>query len=323
LALNVNQFGVYSTTQSYYREYHRSFNNKNLGDFMRFSYHACMCPPDQYLALAQAAESFGFDGFTLPDSICYPKVADTKYPYNNDGSRNFLEGTPFIDPFIAVASMAAVTEKLHFTTSVLKVPVRNPVLLAKQITSLNALTNNRFSLGAGISPWIEDFEICDQPWEKRGKRLDEMVEIIRGFHGDDYYSFSGEFYDIAAAKMCPVPSKPTPVLFGGHAELALKRAAKTGDGWIHAGGDIESLKPLIQRLNDLRDEYGTTDKPFEIHAMTADAYSLEGIERLKAIGVTECIIGGRDAYSGEQDNTSVEQKRAMMQWFNETIISQL
>ncbi|HEY9033509.1 MAG TPA: hypothetical protein VIN71_06210, partial [Pseudomonadales bacterium] len=82
---------------------------------MRFAYHACMCPADQYLELARSAEEFGFAGFTMPDSICYPQIADTKYPYNSDGSRNFLEGTPFIEPFIAIPYMAAVTSTIRFT----------------------------------------------------------------------------------------------------------------------------------------------------------------------------------------------------------------
>lgn len=288
---------------------------------MRFAYHACMCPPDQYLDLAKEAERVGFDGFTMPDSICYPKIADTKYPYNKDGSRNFLEGTPFIEPFIAIPYMAAATEKLRFTTSVVKLPIRNPVLVAKQVTSINALTNNRFAFGVGISPWIEDFEICGEKWEGRGKRLDEMLDIIRGLHTGEYFGYDGEFYQIPEHKMCPVPSQQTPILIGGHAELALKRAARIGDGWIHAGGDIASLKPMIDRINELRDEYGTADKPFEIHAITADAYTVEGVQQLEELGVTECIIGGRDAYAGKQDTSSVADKVQMMEWFADNIIN--
>ena len=288
---------------------------------MRFAYHACMCPADQYLELAQAAESLGFDGFTLPDSICYPQVADTKYPYNADGSRNFLDGTPFVEPFVTIPYLAAVTKKIRFTTSVVKLPIRNPVLLAKQITTINTLTNNRFVLGAGISPWIEDFEICGERWEKRGKRMDSMIEIIRGLHSGDYYGHDDEFYQIPACKMNPVPSKVTPILIGGHADLALKRAAKIGDGWIHAGGDTATLKKHITRLNELRDEYGTADKPFEIHAITADAFSVEGVQALEDIGVTECIIGFRDAYAGEQDSSSVKDKPGMMKWYADNIIS--
>lgn len=288
---------------------------------MRFAYHACMCPAEQYAPLAKAAEELGFDGFTLPDSICYPEVATTKYPYNKDGSRNFLDETPFIEPFIAIAYMAAVTSKIRFTTSVLKLPIRNPVLVAKQLTSINVISNNRFAVGVGISPWIEDFEICGERWDGRGKRMDEMIEIIRGLHSGDFYGFTGEFYDIPALKLNPVPSQSTPILIGGHAEPALRRAATIGDGWIHAGGTLETLTGFTQRLNELRKEHGTAHKPFEIHAATGEAFNVDGVKRLEDIGVTESIIAFRDPYKGEQDNSSVEDKIKMMTWFAENIIS--
>lgn len=288
---------------------------------MRFAYHACMCPADQYLELARSAEEFGFHGFTMPDSICYPKEAETKYPYNSDGSRNFLDGTPFIEPFIAIPYMAAVTEKLRFTTSVVKLPIRNPVIYAKQLTSMRALIGDRFALGVGLSPWQEDFDVCGVPWQGRGKRMDEMIEMIRGLHSGDYFGFEGEHFSMPEIKMCPVPETQTPILIGGHAEPALKRAARSGDGWIHAGGDIASLKPLIERINELRKEYGTDHKPFEIHAITADAYSADGVKQLEELGVTECIIAFRDAYSGKQDTSTVDDKRKMMDWFAENVIS--
>jgi probable F420-dependent oxidoreductase len=288
---------------------------------MRFAYHACMCPVDQYLPLAREAEALGFQGFTLPDSICYPKIADTKYPYNADGSRNFLDGMPFVEPFSAIPAMAAVTSKLRFTTSVVKLAIRNPVFVAKQLTTINAMFDNRFVFGVGLSPWIEDFEICGERWEGRGPRMDEMIEIIRGFHSGEYFGFKGKYYDIPECKMCPVPTQQTPILIGGHAEAALKRAAKIGDGWVHAGGDIKSLTPLIDSLNKLRKEYGRDHLPFEIHAITADAYSVDGVKRLRDLGVTECIIGFRDAYAGGPDNKTLEQKYGEMRWFADNIIA--
>lgn len=288
---------------------------------MRFTYAPIMCPPEQYLPLAKAAEELGFDGLTMPDSICYPKDADTKYPYNADGSRNFLEDVPFIEPFIAIPAMAAVTEKLRFTTSVYKLAIRNPVITAKQLSSLAVMTNNRFAFGVGLSPWQEDFAICDAQWEKRGKRMNQMIEIIRGLCTGDYFGYDSEFYQIPESKICPVPSQNIPFLIGGHAPLALKRAARIGDGWIHAGGSIDTLKPLIADINTYRQEYGTQDKDFEIHAITADAYNVDGIKQLTEIGVTECIIGFRDAYAGEPDDKTVEEKIGMMRWYADTVIA--
>ncbi|MGI9287091.1 MAG: TIGR03619 family F420-dependent LLM class oxidoreductase [Pseudomonadales bacterium] len=286
---------------------------------MRFAFQAGMCAPDQYLPLAKACEEIGFDAFTLPDSICYPKESDSEYPYNDDGSREFLDGVPFIEPFSLIPAMAAVTQQLHFTTSVMKLPIRQPVLVAKSLSSVAVISNNRFTFGVGLSPWPEDFAVCNEPWKARGKRMDEMVEMIRGLMTGDYYGFEGEHYQLAPIKICPVPSKPVPILFGGHADAALKRAARTGDGWVHAGGTIETLKPFIDRLNELRKEYQRDHLPFEIHAITKDAYSADGVRQLEDMGVTECIIGFRNVYAGEPDS-NLEEKLGQMNWFADEVI---
>jgi alkanesulfonate monooxygenase SsuD/methylene tetrahydromethanopterin reductase-like flavin-dependent oxidoreductase (luciferase family) len=294
---------------------------------MRFAFHATMCQTDHYIPLAKAVEAHGYHGFTFPDSICYPEIANTKYPYNEDGSRNFLEGLPFLEPFCAIPALGAVTERLRFTTSVIKLPIRNPVHVAKQTSTIACMTHNRFALGVGISPWIEDFQICEQTWENRGPRMDEMIAIIRGLMTGEYYDHSKQWtkgepiYQIPSCKICPVPDKPVPILLGGHADVALKRAARIGDGWIHAGGDYTTLKPLIDKLNNFRKEFGTDHKPFEIHAITADSFSVDGVKRLEEIGVTECIVGFRDAYKGDPDDKSVEQKTGIIKWFADNIIS--
>ncbi|MCB1616886.1 MAG: TIGR03619 family F420-dependent LLM class oxidoreductase [Pseudomonadales bacterium] len=287
---------------------------------MRFTFHATMCQTDHYIPLAKAVEELGFHGFTFPDSICYPEVANTKYPYNADGSRNFLEGLPFLEPFCAIPALGAVTERIRFTTSVVKLPIRNPVLVAKQTATVACMTNNRFALGVGISPWVEDFQICGERWEGRGKRMDEMVDIIRGLMTGEYYGYDSEFYQIPACKICPVPDQPVPILIGGHADPALKRAALIGDGWVHAGGDAETLKTFIDRINAYRKEFGTDNRPFEFHAITADAFSVDGVKKLEEAGVTECIVGFRDAYAGDPDDKTVEQKIDILKWFQDNII---
>ena len=133
-----------------------------------------------YLPLAQAAEAAGYSSITVADSLAYPKESDSVYPYTPDGSRTFLEDKEFIETFVLCAAMGAVTSRLRFTTFVLKLPVRPPVLVAKQAASVAALTENRLSLGVGISPWREDFDIMGVDFARRGKRMDECMEIVRG-----------------------------------------------------------------------------------------------------------------------------------------------
>ena len=146
---------------------------------MRFSYAESMTDPTFYAPLARAAEEAGYHSMVIPDSICYPRDASSVYPFNPDGSREFLEDKPFLEPFSLIPALGAVTSRIRFTTFVIKVPVRNPVLLAKQVTSTAVLTGNRLSLGVGTSPWREDYDVLGVPWADRGRRLDEGIDVDR------------------------------------------------------------------------------------------------------------------------------------------------
>jgi len=287
---------------------------------MRFSYQIGMCDPDHYLPLAKAAEQAGYHGITIPDSICYPQQASSKYPYNKDGSREFLESVPFIESLIAVAAMAAVTEKIRFATFVYKLAVRQAPVVAKQVQGLQALSHNRFDFGIGISPWEEDFAVCGVPWDKRGTRFDEQIEILRGLETGNYFGFDGAIHHMPANKMNPVPTSPTPLLIGGHTEPALKRAARVGDGWMCAGANIEELEAYIGRINQLREEFGTTGKPFRIFTTGQNAFTQEGIKKLESIGVSDVIIGFRNVYEMEPDK-SLEEKIGMLNWYAREFIN--
>jgi len=273
-----------------------------------------MCDAEHYLPMAQAAEEAGFDGLAIPDSICYPREASSKYPYNEDGSREFLESVPFIESLIAVSAMAAVTKRIRLATFVYKLAVRQAPVVAKQVQGIQALSGNRFDFGIGISPWEEDFAVCEVPWEKRGKRFDEQIAIFRGLESGEFFGFQGEMLQMPANKMNPVTGVPTPLLIGGHADVALKRAARVGDGWMCAGADLQQLGAYLSRIGQLREEYGTADRPFRVFTTGQDAFTREGIEQLEEIGVTDVVIGFRNVYAMEEDKP-LEEKIAMLNWY--------
>jgi len=287
---------------------------------MKFSYQVGMSDADHYLPLAKAAEAAGYDGITIPDSICYPQEASSKYPYNKDGSREFLETVPFLESLIAVAAMAAVTEKVRFATFVYKLAVRQAPIVAKQVQSIQALSGNRFDFGIGISPWEEDFAVCGVPWEKRGKRFDEQIDILRGLESGEFFGYDGEMHSMPANKMNPVTGQATPLLIGGHTEPALKRAARVGDGWMCAGADLDELGAYITRINALREEYGTADRPFQIFTTGQNAFTKEGLEQLESIGVTSVVIGFRNVYEMEPDKP-LEEKIKLLNWYASEFIN--
>jgi alkanesulfonate monooxygenase SsuD/methylene tetrahydromethanopterin reductase-like flavin-dependent oxidoreductase (luciferase family) len=259
----------------------------------------------------------------VPDSICYPEHATSVYPFNPDGTREFLEDKPFLEPFSLIPALGAVTERIRFVTFVLKLPVRDPVLVAKQATSTAVLTGNRLVLGVGTSPWREDYEVLGVPWERRGQRMDEELAIIRGLSAGGYFSFHGEVFDLPRIKIAPVPSEPLPVLLGGHGDAALRRAARVGDGWLHGGGDPEHLPGLLARLAAFREQEGTAERPFEVHVISMDAYSAAGVRRLEEQGVTDVIVGFRWPYHVGPDHEPLAEKIANLRRYADDVIAKV
>jgi probable F420-dependent oxidoreductase len=295
---------------------------------MRFTYAESMTDPSFYGPLAMAAEEAGYHSMVIPDSICYPLHADSVYPYSPDGTREFLEDKPFLEPFSLIPALGAVTSRIRFIPFVVKVPVRNPVLLAKQVTSTAVLTGGRLSLGVGVSPWREDYDILGADWATRGRRLDDSIAIVRGLAAGGYFEYHGTTYDLPAVKIAPVPAGPVPVLIGGHSEAALRRAARLGDGWMHGGGDPADLPRLLARLSELRrdpepgpDRAGRSVIPFEVHVISMDAYALDGVRRLAEAGVTDVIIGFRWPYVTGPDTEPLATKIDSLRRFADDVIA--
>ena len=290
---------------------------------MRFCYAESMIDPSFYAPLARAAEAAGFDSMVVPDSICYPEHADSVYPFNPDGTRDFLEDKPFLEPFSLIPALGALTERIRFITFVLKLPVRHPVLVAKQATSVAVLTGNRLVLGVGTSPWREDYDVLGVDWPSRGQRMDEEIAVLRGLAAGGYFEYRGKIFDLPPVKIAPVPSAPIPVLIGGHSDAALRRAARLGDGWLHGGGDPAELPGLLARLDEHRRRAGTAGRPFEVHVISADAYTAGGVRRLAEQGVTDVIVGFRWPYQAGPDPEPLEHKITQLHRFADSVIAKM
>ncbi|GIH68071.1 TIGR03619 family F420-dependent LLM class oxidoreductase [Sphaerimonospora thailandensis] len=260
---------------------------------MKWALSGAMLPAEELLELAPAAEEAGYHSIGMPDSVFFPEHVSADYPYTSDGKRMWKAETPMPDPFIAMAAMAAVTERLHFSTNVLKLPLRDPLLTAKQVATLAVLSRDRVALGVGLS-WIpEEFTFTRTDMRTRGARTDEAVEIIKAVcagNGPEWVEYHGKHYDFDRLMISPAPDRPVPVHIGGHSEPGLRRAARIGDGWISVNTTAEQLREAIGRLTELRAEYGRADVPFEIDVSPTNVRGIDDYRALEEAGVTVCRV---------------------------------
>ena len=264
---------------------------------MEFCVALSFAPPEQLLPLAKAADDAGFGAVALSDHLVNPAQTRSTYPYTDDGGRRWEMGTPWPDPWVSIGAMAAVTERIRFFTNVFVLPARSPFVVAKAVGTAAVLSRNRVAMGVGMGWMEEDFDAGGQPFSRRGKRADEMLEVIRQLLTGELVEHHGEFYDFDPLEVLPAPTEPVPAWVGGISDVALRRAARN-DGWISDLHTIDELAEIRGRLDGHRAEYGRSDRPFAMVGSTLEAVDLDGYRRVADAGVTHLLTMPWVFYNG-------------------------
>jgi len=245
-------------------------------------------PTEGYVAAAKAAEEVGFSAIALSDHVVSPEKIASPYPYTPDGKPQYDPVWDFPDPWVAVGAMAAATTDLGFFTNVFVLPARNPLLVAKSLATAARLSGDRVSLGVGAGWMREEFDLLGQSFGGRGKRMDEMIEVMRTVWAGGFVEHHGDTYDFDRLEMRPVPARQIPIIVGGHSEVALRRAARL-DGWIGVYYSMDELESYCRILQGYRAELGRADEPYEIVASPMATPKPANLERLEAMGVTTVL----------------------------------
>ena len=256
------------------------------------------------IEIARAADELGYDGIGIPDHVVNLETLKTPYPYTKDGSRRWEAFTDWPDPWVMIGAIALVTTRLRFVTTVYLPAMRDPYSAAKSIGTAAVLAGGRLELGIGVGWCREEFELLGQRFEKRGKRTDEMLALMKALWSPGWTEFSGEFYTAPTMEMEPTPP-PIPVYVGGLSDIALRRAARH-DGWI---GDLISTEQALERIDTLRrlrTERGLDMQGFEVITPLTDAFTPEHYARAEAGGITGIITMPWMFYTGPE--ATLEQK---------------
>ena len=281
---------------------------------MQFWQSSFLCEGDQLYEVAKASEDAGFHGFLVSDHLVHPEQQDSKYLYSADHKPpQFRDDTLWPDAWSLIGALAAVTGKLHFCTNVYILPLRHPLEVAKATGSLGYFSGGRVHLGCGAGWMKEEFDMVGVDFHTRGKRYDECIEVIRKVQSGRFVEHHGQFFSFPRIIMTPVPPAPVPILIGGISEPALRRAARTGDGWVAPGQTLDEALASLQTLDTLRKEYGTHNRPFNSIVAIWDSRPMTAVDvrRLEDAGATGYTVFPFAFTIGP--NTTLAQKRAELQ----------
>lgn len=245
------------------------------------------------MEVCRTAEAVGFESLWGGEHVILPSRIDSKYPYTADGKIPAQPDTPIPDPLIWLAFAAAAAPTMRLGTCILIVPQRNPLVLAKELATLDQLSGGRVELGLGVGWLKEEFDALGVPWERRGARNDEYIAAMRALWAGPHAEFHGEFVDFEPVTCSPRPVQASiPILVGGDTEAAINRAVRLADGYFPGEGNIERLASLITRVRRAAEDAGRDPDSIEINAMFGAqmADPVGGAEQLAAIGVTRAMV---------------------------------
>ena len=265
---------------------------------MKVYVSAAFLDTSEVVEIARAADELGYDGLGIPDHVINLETLKTPYPYTKDGKRRWEAFTDWPDPWVLIGALATVTTRLRFVTTVYLPAMRDPYSAAKSIGTAAVLARGRLELGIGVGWCEEEFTRMGQRFERRGKRTDEMLELMKELWKPGWTEFDGEFYQTPRLEMEPTPPH-IPIYVGGLSDIALRRAARH-DGWI---GDLittDRALERIEKLRELRAAQGLSMDDFIVITPLTDAFTPEHYDRAQAGGIDGIITMPWMFYSGPQ-----------------------
>jgi probable F420-dependent oxidoreductase len=250
--------------------------------------------PAAAVAFARAAEEAGFESLWTVEHVVVPSEYASAYPYSPSGKMPGDEDMPIPDPLIWLSFVAAATSRINLATGILILPQRNPVVLAKELATLDHLAGGRMLLGIGVGWLEEEFDAIGVPFAERGRRTDEYVAAMRALWTQEKATFHGDFVGFDDCIMRPRPAHGTiPVHIGGHTDVAARRAGRLGDGFFPGKGSHEALALSFELVRATAREHGRDPDAIEMttggNGAVGDG-ALAEVRALADIGTTRVIL---------------------------------
>jgi probable F420-dependent oxidoreductase len=247
---------------------------------------------------ARAMEDAGFESVWVPEHVAFPSEMPPTYPYTDTGLPPVPVGTPCYDPWALLAFVACATTTIRLATNVCILPLHHPLRTGRDVVTVDRLSGGRVTLGIGVG-WLQDeFEWLGEDFTNRGRRTDEIMQILRRLWSEDVIEYSSENYRFGPLRFEPKPlQRPgIPIEVGGASPAAVRRAALLGDGWIEIGSnDLDDVARQVATIKQLRADAGLADAPFEVTVGGQWATNLDDVRRAADAGATRILA---TAYTG-------------------------
>ena len=256
--------------------------------------------------IAIAADECGWEAMSFSDHVVNPEKLNTPYPYTENGERRWQSFTDWPDPWVMIGALASITTRLKFTNNIFVLPMRNPFLVAKAISTAAIISDNRVIPAIGVGWSKDEFELLQQDFHTRGKRADEMIEIMRLLWTGKFVEYHGQHYQFPPLEMNPAPTAYIPIWVGGISDAAMRRAARVGDGWVSDLQTSDDILASIAKIQVYRKEYGRENLPFSVMATPSDAFTPDAYKRLEEGGVSHILTQPWAFYYG--DTQDVDKK---------------
>jgi probable F420-dependent oxidoreductase len=248
--------------------------------------------PEFVRTLGPALEERGFESIWVAEHVVMFDDYDSRYPYADNGRFPGGADTGLLEPLTALAYLAAVTDTVRLGTGICLVAQRNPVYTAKQVADVDVLSGGRVDFGVGIGWLREEFDVVAMPFEERGARAREHVEVMKELWTQDVSSYKGQYYDLPSCGLYPKPVQQPhpPIHFGGETTAALRRAADLGQGWYGFNRTPEEVPEALARLDRLLEERGRSRDEIEISVCPYfKGVDVDALERYRDLGVDRVI----------------------------------
>lgn len=261
-----------------------------IGTFSTFM--SPICTPQMIGDFAQSAENIGLDSLWMGEHVILFDKTESPYPGSASGKLPVPEGGGMLDTVATFGYLAACTKTLRFGTGITLLPQRNPIYTAKEFTTLDWLTGGRIDFGIGVGWCKEEVIACGYNFNDRGKRCDEMLQMMKQLWTEPVAEFHGEYYDLAPCRMDPKPvQKPhIPIIVGGHSSAGFRRAAKYGNGWYGFQMNLEATAQVILTLDAALAEEGRNRDGFQLVITPPYQITADMVKAYEDLGVDQLII---------------------------------